>query len=116
LFWQLVLRNQSTCFSGGNMNVIEIDCLFKNFQVRFDLKHNSLFLNLQSFNEHTLENLIKLQGWLRNNQKELTEHRSFIVNLKADYINGSTFILLSERFFMLDDNVNKSNRITVNWL
>jgi hypothetical protein len=51
------------------MNKLTIDCSSNNFQMNVDLKHNLFFLNLRSFNNNTIEILIKLWGWLRDNQK-----------------------------------------------
>jgi hypothetical protein len=100
---------------GEKMNTSQIDSRTDEFQVNFDQKLNTLFLNMHSFNSQTIEIFVNILVWLKEYKKELIDEKVFTVNLKADYINGTTRKLLSEFFFILQYRAKKPDRVIVNW-
>ena len=97
------------------MNPSQIDSRTDEFQVNFDQKLNTLFLNMLSFNSQTIEIFVNILVWLKENEKELIDEKVFTVNLKADYINGTLHKLLSDFFFALQYRAKKPDRVIVNW-
>ena len=97
------------------MNTSQIDSRTDEFQVNFDQKLNTLFLNMLSFNSQTIEIFVNILVWLKEYKKELIDEKVFTVNLKADYINGTTRKLLSDFFFALQYRAKKPDRVIVNW-
>jgi hypothetical protein len=97
------------------MNTSQIDSRTDELRVNFDQKLNTLFLNMHSFNSQTIEIFVNILVWLKENKKDLMDDKVFTVNLKADYMNGTTHKLLSDIFFILQYRAKKSDRVIVNW-
>ncbi len=97
------------------MGILKIEGTQETLAANFDREHNALFLNGRSINRNAVEVLIKTLDWLKNNLNRVIDNGPFTVNVKVDCINGSSWKMLSDLFFLLFDETKGSNKILVNW-
>ena len=83
-------------------------------EILFNLSTNELLIKGESFPENTSEFYAPVFEWLEAYLDSITD-QVVVVNIELVYFNSSSSKVLMDLFDMLEEAVENSKEITVNW-